>query len=153
MFYYPTRQVYATPAAHGLKYEEVAFVSRDGTRLAGWFVPAAGQARGTVVHFHDKMRQIPVVAWFRRPLSYLVVSNARSPAAVIARIAPTPLLLIHGTDDQVIPYQHGELLFAAAKDPKTFVTVPGGQHTDALTRDDPIYRKLLVTFFNQQTGE
>ena len=30
--------------AHGLTYEQVVFPSRDGTRLVGWFIPAAGYA-------------------------------------------------------------------------------------------------------------
>lgn len=52
MFYYPDHVIYDTPSAHGLRYEEVAFASQDGTRLSGWFIPAIGAAKGTVIHFH-----------------------------------------------------------------------------------------------------
>jgi abhydrolase domain-containing protein 17 len=31
-----------------------------------------------------------------------------------------PILIIHGTDDQVIPLKHGKKLFEAANDPKLF---------------------------------
>src|SRR5262245_66537539 len=41
-FYQPDRVLYDTPARAGLKYEQVVFPSRDGTRLVGWFIPAAG---------------------------------------------------------------------------------------------------------------
>lgn len=38
-----------TPANHDLPGEEVQFTSRDGLWLGGWWIPAAGDARGTVV--------------------------------------------------------------------------------------------------------
>ena len=44
MFYYPDRVRYETPDALGLRYENVRFTSADGTRLSGWFIPAAGRA-------------------------------------------------------------------------------------------------------------
>ena len=37
------------------------------------------------------------------PLSWLVIGNRHSPGAVVERIAPTPLLLIHGTADRLVP--------------------------------------------------
>ncbi len=51
-FYYPTRTVYCTPDAWHLSYEAASFKSSDGVRLTGWFLPASGAARGTVIHFH-----------------------------------------------------------------------------------------------------
>jgi len=51
-FYYPTADVYSTPRDYGLAFEQVEFRSKDGTRLAGWFIPAVGGAGGTVVHCH-----------------------------------------------------------------------------------------------------
>ena len=52
MFYHPTRQIYSSPASYGISYESVSFPSKDGTTLSGWFVPAIGDPRGTVIHFH-----------------------------------------------------------------------------------------------------
>lgn len=56
--YYPTREVYGTPADLGLRYESVTFHSADGTALSGWFVPAVGPAVGTVVHFHGNAQNM-----------------------------------------------------------------------------------------------
>lgn len=39
-----------------------------------------------------------------------------------------PVLVMHGTHDPVIPFWHGEALYAAAKPPKMFLPVPGGGH-------------------------
>jgi len=72
MFYYPDRVHYETPDALGLRYENVRFTSADGTRLSGWFIPAAGRAdpkaaKGTVVHFHGNAQNMSshwrFVAW------------------------------------------------------------------------------------------
>ena len=41
-----------------------------------------------------------------------------------------PLLITHGDADIVIPYEQGEMLFAAANEPKHFVGVPRGGHND-----------------------
>ena len=62
-FYQPDRVLYDTPARHGIKFEQVVFPSKDGTRLVGWFIPASGhgdprRARGTVVHFHGNAQNM-----------------------------------------------------------------------------------------------
>ena len=43
-----------------------------------------------------------------------------------------PLLILHGTQDRMVPYEMGQKLFQAAKGPKTFVTIPDGDHTHNL---------------------
>lgn len=52
MYFLPWRGVSTTPADLGLKYEDVFFETQDGVRLHGWWLPAEGPARGTVVHAH-----------------------------------------------------------------------------------------------------
>jgi len=41
-----------------------------------------------------------------------------------------PLVWIHGTSDELIPYEMGKRLFDAAKEPKTAHPVKGGSHND-----------------------
>ena len=255
MFYQPDRVVYDTPDRHGLKYEEVTFASKDGTRLSGWFIPAVGKASGTVVHFHgnaqnmtahfgfvhwlpaagfnlfvfdyrgygksagsanrlglyedslaaldyirsrpgidqdklvvlgqslgganaiaavasrpagtvramaidsafasyreivrDKIGEMPLLALLRTPLASLLIGNDLSPDTFVASIAPTPLLLIHGTADPVVPYSHGQRLFALAREPKQFWTIDGGEHTAAFADPGSVYCQRLVTFFDE----
>ena len=48
--------------------------------------------------------------------------------------AETPLLVLHGTQDQMVPYAMGQKIFEAATVPKTFVTVPDGDHTHNLEK-------------------
>ena len=42
----------------------------------------------------------------------------------------SPVLVMHGEADEVIPFRHGEALFAAAKEPKRALWVPGAHHND-----------------------
>lgn len=41
-----------------------------------------------------------------------------------------PLLIVHGTDDRVIPIAHADALFAVAPEPKRLVRIEGGGHSD-----------------------
>lgn len=58
LFYQPDHVDYGTPARFGQSYRDVWFTSRDGTRLHGWFVPAVGKPKATVVHFHGNGQNI-----------------------------------------------------------------------------------------------
>jgi fermentation-respiration switch protein FrsA (DUF1100 family) len=42
----------------------------------------------------------------------------------------TPLLIIHGRRDSVIPFHHGKTLFESANQPKYFVEIPDAGHND-----------------------
>jgi fermentation-respiration switch protein FrsA (DUF1100 family) len=48
----------------------------------------------------------------------------------------SPVILLHGEHDRVIPIRHGEQLYAAAPGLKTFLRIPEGHHLDALMRSD-----------------
>lgn len=57
-FYHPTRRVWATPDEYGLVCEEVTFASRDGVLLHGWYAPARGNPRGTIIHYHGNAENL-----------------------------------------------------------------------------------------------
>ena len=65
----------------------------------------------------------------------------------IAQISPTPLLILHGTRDQVVPYQHGLDLMAAADQKTTEFLSYDGPHIGGLYK--PENRQRLVEFFSQ----
>lgn len=55
-----------------------------------------------------------------------------------------PLLLFHGTADEVISYHHGQTLFAAANGPKHAVWIEGARHNDLFDlAGDRILRELV----------
>jgi fermentation-respiration switch protein FrsA (DUF1100 family) len=67
LFYFPTRTVHYTPDEFSLSYEDATFSAADGVRLSGWFLPATGRAKGTVIHFHGNAENItahfPLSCW------------------------------------------------------------------------------------------
>ena len=56
------------------------------------------------------------------------------PADAAAKIAPTPLLIVHGDEDRYFPVEHAHQLFEAAHDPKDLWVIPGFGHAE---RDAP----------------
>ena len=89
---------------------------------------------------------------FQWPLSFLVSDRYR-PRDDIAKIAPVPVLIIHGTADPVVPYHHAQALYAAALEPKTLWTIPNAGHTSAFGRYGEIYRPRLVAFLDQYLAD
>lgn len=86
-------------------------------------------------------------SWLTWPLQWplsLLVSDAWSPVAVVDRISPIPLLLIHGERDAVVPPHHSDALYRRAGEPKMLWRIPGGRHIDAMRRDDVRARLLDV---------
>jgi hypothetical protein len=259
LFFFPMHPWVRTPAHLGLEYDNIFFTSEDGTRLHGWFLPAAGEdpARGTVVFLHGNAENVSthiasvhwlpergfnvflfdyrgygssagnaelegalgdvragvrralqrpevssgrVVVWgqslgaamtpaalaecdcrkhlaavvldssfsgFRRiareklaqvwltwpfqyPLSWTVADNA-SPVDYVGRLSPLPVLVIHNTGDQTIPYRHAKRLYAAARAPKALWLIPGGKHIQ--TTRSAVVRDELVEYFTRQIGE
>ncbi|MGE5467390.1 MAG: alpha/beta hydrolase [Ignavibacteria bacterium] len=258
-FYNPSHADYLTTQERLLPHEEVTFSSLDGTLLNGWFIPAQGARRGTVVHFHGNTKNISghlrYVEWlpangydvfvfdyrgygksdgipnqngvhedcvaalayvrarpdvdpdriivFGQSLggNYALTALAGSPqfrirAAIIegafashreiardmvasypvpqalrnlvvdglignqhdavdalGRLADTPLLLIHGTDDEVVPYRHLDLLRAVARGPLTVWAVPGSHHLETFVRQPGPWRKRLLEYIDGKMRE
>jgi fermentation-respiration switch protein FrsA (DUF1100 family) len=57
-----------------------------------------------------------------------------------------PVLIIHGRNDQVVPFWHGERVFQAANEPKQFVAVDGAGHNDVVFVAGKKYFKAIQQF-------
>jgi pimeloyl-ACP methyl ester carboxylesterase len=57
------------------------------------------------------------------------------PAAAAARVAPVPLLIVHGDADIYFPPDHGKQLYDAASEPKEMWLLPGFGHAERHTDD------------------
>jgi fermentation-respiration switch protein FrsA (DUF1100 family) len=66
-------------------------------------------------------------------------ASYRFPAAAFMERARTRALVLHGDSDSIIPYEHGRSLFERIPEPKSFVTIRGGDHNDAMPRDPNAY--------------
>lgn len=69
------------------------------------------------------------------------------PVDEIAKIAPRPLLIIHGEDDELLNVQNAYALFEAAREPKQLVIYPGVGHVGFLELVGGDYMDLLGEFF------
>ena len=56
-----------------------------------------------------------------------------------------PVLVIHSRDDEIIPFQHGESIFASANEPRTLLQLRG-THNDGFLYDERTYMDGLRTF-------
>ncbi len=61
-----------------------------------------------------------------------------------------PLLIMHGTRDEVVPFRLGQRLFAAAREPKRMWVIEGGRHNDLANQ--PGYREHLAGFHAEIGG-
>lgn len=67
--------------------------------------------------------------------------------ATLARVH-APLLILHSTEDEIIPYRHAQELFAIAPEPKKLVTLRGG-HNDAIFVSGAVFEQALREFLHQ----
>ena len=56
-----------------------------------------------------------------------------------------PVLVVHSRDDEIIPFHHGEAIFASANEPRTLLAIRG-THNDAFLQDERAYIGGLRTF-------
>lgn len=70
----------------------------------------------------------------------------RFPNLTFIRRVHQPVLVIHGTRDEVIPFSHGRQLFDAAPGPKQAFWVEGASHNDVLMVAGERYRQALSGF-------
>ncbi|MEP7301823.1 MAG: alpha/beta fold hydrolase [Caldimonas sp.] len=88
--------------------------------------------------------------WGWLPVTPLITERFDSLAAV-ARIR-TPLLVVHGSDDAIVPSRLGRQLYEQAAGPKRFLLIEGGSHSSAAWRGAEQYRSALRDFFGLRGG-
>ncbi len=109
----------------------------DGVRLAvieAAFASYRGIAR-------DAARQSVVLAPLA-PIATPMLPGAQADPVAALKGLRVPLLIVHGTADEVIPFRHGEQLAAAAPAGTQFVRVDGARHMESLSRTD-VQRRVL----------
>ncbi|MCE9659425.1 MAG: lysophospholipase [Burkholderiales bacterium] len=83
--------------------------------------------------------------WGWLPVSMLITERFDSLAAV-PRIK-SPLLIVHGSDDALVPSRFGQALYEQATVAKRFVLIEGGTHSTTTWRGAEQYRAALREFF------
>ncbi len=65
-----------------------------------------------------------------------------SPEALVSQVAPRPLLLVHGSDDRLVPVAESNSLFDKAQEPKRLEVVPGLGHFDWVAAGSAGFEKV-----------
>jgi dipeptidyl aminopeptidase/acylaminoacyl peptidase len=71
----------------------------------------------------------------------------------LERLAPRPLLMIHGGGDTYIKPDIAEHLFSLAREPKEMWLVDGAKHNQALQLVPDEYKRRVLEFFNRHLAQ
>jgi fermentation-respiration switch protein FrsA (DUF1100 family) len=69
------------------------------------------------------------------------------PADLIMDVWPRPVLIIHGIQDQIIDFRHGQRLFDSATQPKDHLWVEQGDHNSIINSEAAA--EAVRIFFDQ----
>ena len=92
------------------------------------------------------------------PLAFMIVwlterrlgikASQVSPVVEVGKIAPRPLLIMHGESDRLVPHHNSERLFEAAGQPKDLWLIPELGHAHGALVVGVEYEGRLRSFFD-----
>ena len=88
--------------------------------------------------------------WGWLPVTMLISERFDSLAAMPKIKAP--VLVVHGSEDSLVPSRFGRALYERATAPKRFVLVDGGTHYSTNGRGSEQYRQALRELFGLGAG-
>ncbi|RNE99643.1 Alpha/beta hydrolase fold protein [Trypanosoma rangeli] len=71
----------------------------------------------------------------------------------IGKISPRPILLMHGTADELVPYRHSLQLYDAAQEPKELYISEGAFHCGLHNTHKEEYEERVINFLQKYGGE
>ncbi|KAL6043896.1 X-linked retinitis pigmentosa GTPase regulator [Balamuthia mandrillaris] len=71
------------------------------------------------------------------------------PYLCVSKLSPRPLLLMHGTSDDLVPPQHSELIYANAKEPRDLWLAKDAWHCALYDKDPVEYGVRVHAFLNK----
>jgi len=93
--------------------------------------------------FREKVAHF-IITWpLQYPLS-LFVDDRYSAERWIGGLSPTPVLILHGGRDTIVPVKHAEILRGLARDPKGVWVVRNAAHIQAFGNPDLRLRLLQL---------
>jgi fermentation-respiration switch protein FrsA (DUF1100 family) len=149
---------------------------RDAAASWRWLTETKGIAGSDIVLFGESLGGA-VAAWLaarERPRALVLASTFTSVPDLAAEIYPflpvrllsryeyntidalarveAPVLVAHSPEDDIIPYAHGKRLFAAAREPKSFLDLAGG-HNDGFVFGRAEWARAVGVFLEQGARE
>ena len=139
-WHYLTAQRRVAPA------DIVIFGRSLGASIGAWL---AARTAPRALILESAFTSAPDVAaryyWF---LPVRALARIRYDTDAYLRQVAAPVLVIHSADDEIIPVEHGQQLFAAAGEPKSFLELWGG-HNQGFLLSEPVYSNGLGEFLDR----
>ena len=88
-----------------------------------------------------------ITFWGQREGNF--VAKELDTIAVVSKISPVPVLIIHGGQDDKIGPNIGKLLYEAAAEPKDLLWIEEAKHVGFEEYQPELYSQTLVDFFSQ----
>ncbi len=111
-----------------------------------WLKPSL---RAVFIHPSDRFSALSLkFAELRADISL----DGLKPKEDIARIAPRPLLIIHGTADESVPPGDSEQNFASAREPKELWMIEGAAHGATVAPGGATSSGRVIEFFRRALG-
>jgi fermentation-respiration switch protein FrsA (DUF1100 family) len=134
------------------------------------------RAQDIIIYGHSLGGAVAVNLASRRPCGGLIVQSSFTSARAMARRmfslplieyvvksrfdslqkirdVHVPILIVHGTRDEVAPFEMGQQLFAAAHEPKRFFPIAGAGHNDVLEVGGENYLARIESFIEESRRE
>lgn len=124
----------------------------------GWPVVYFGRSLGAAVAAHlaandppaalvleTPFTSVPALAHRTLPGAGYLVRSRYDTLAFVRRVR-SPLLVLHGDRDEVVPLAHGRAVFDAAPGPKRFHLIAGARHNDTYLVGGEEYWQAWATF-------
>lgn len=112
---------------------------------------AMSRANGQLAPFPDWFVRLFVrtILWRTGPPWHEIVAGGPNPANAIGHIAPRPILLIQGADDEMAPASQARENFALAGEPKELWIIEGAGHRGLRRAAGPAYDDRILAFLNE----
>lgn len=121
----------------------VLFGESLGGAVAAWLAARHRPAALAVYASFTSAPELAQVLYPMFPVRWLARFRYDTRAALAE--VDCPVLILHGRDDEIVPFRHAQALFAAANEPKRLVGLRGG-HNDALLLGHETYAREIETF-------
>ncbi len=130
----------------GIAPENIVLFGRSlGGSVAAWLAAREDPAALIVESSFTSVPDIGQEAYPWLPVRWL--SRFKHATRDAVEKVASPVLVVHSRDDEIIPFHHGEAIFAAANEPKTFLEIRGG-HNDGHAVSATVYRDGMLDFLN-----
>ena len=145
--YEDARAAWAWLAEHHPRQRRYIFGHSLGSAIGVHLASEVDDASGLIVEgsFPSIAAVVSTFRWGWLPLSSLITQRFDAESR-IAKVK-APLLVVHGSDDRLIPSSLGRALYDKAQAPKRFVLVEGGSHHSTHSIGERQYGAALHDLF------